>query len=132
MTGYGPPDDPSEAPTGLYDYSGAGDPPPPQGSGPWYRNRIILVAFGLFVAIMLGLMLYLFADQTGGQGGTTQTPTSPTTSSPTASTTTPTTAPAAPPEPTTTVEPATTAPTPTTRADDEHHHHHHHDWIPWP
>ena len=25
MTGYGPPDDPSEAPTGYYDYSGSGD-----------------------------------------------------------------------------------------------------------
>ncbi|WIM87144.1 hypothetical protein PT015_20125 [Candidatus Mycobacterium wuenschmannii] len=127
MTGYGSPDDPSEAPTGFYDLNG-GDQPPPQGSGPWYRNPIVLVALGLFVAILLGLAFYLFADQTGGTGGTTQTPTSPTTStSPPATTTT--TDSVAPTE-STTVEPTTTEPTtaaPTSTDDGHHHHHHHHD-----
>jgi cytoskeletal protein RodZ len=140
VTGYGPPDDPSEAPTGYYDYGSNGDQPPPQGSGPWYRNPIILVALGLFVAILLGLAFYLLADQTNGHGGTTQTPTSPTTSTTTPTTTseiTTTTEPVAPPETTTmteppsTTEPTTTTPattTPTTTSADEcRHHHHHHD-----
>jgi hypothetical protein len=134
VTGYGPPDDPSEAPTGYYDYSD-GDQPPPQPPSPWYRNPIILVALGLFVAILLGLALYLIADRSTGHGGTTQTPTSPTTSATTTGVTT--TAPVAPPETTTmtfppsTTEPTTAAPTttaPTTPSVDEgHHHHHHHD-----
>ena len=134
MTGYGPPDDPSEAPTGYYDYSD-GDQPPPQPPSPWYRNPIILVALGLFVAILLGLALYLIADRSTGHGGTTQTPTSPTTSAATTGVTT--TEPVAPPEATTmtfppsTTEPTTAAPTttaPTTPSVDEgHHHHHHHD-----
>ena len=134
MTGHGPPDDPSEAPTGYYDYNGDGDQPPPQGGGPWYRNTIILVALGLFVAILLGLAFYLLADQTGGHGGTTQTPTSPTTSTPAPTTTevSTTTEPVAPPETTTfppsTTEPtSTTTPTTTTSVDEGHHHHHHHD-----
>ncbi len=138
MTGYGPPDDPSEAPTGYYDYSDEadGDQPPSQGGGPWYRNPIVLVALGLFVAILLGLAFYLLADQTSGHGGTTQTPTSPTTSTTTSAEVT-TTAPAAPAETTTmsvppsTTEPTTTAattpPTTTTSVDEGHHHHHHHD-----
>jgi hypothetical protein len=134
VTGYGPPDDPSEAPTGYYDYSD-GDQPPPQPPSPWYRNPIILVALGLFVAILLGLALYLIADRSTGHGGTTQTPTSPTTSATTTGVTT--TEPVAPPETTTmteppaTTEPTTTAPTttPTTTpsVDERHHHHHHHD-----
>jgi cytoskeletal protein RodZ len=138
VTGYGPPDDPSEAPTGYYDYNDDGNQPPPQGSGPWYRNPIVLVALGLFVAILLGLAFYLLADQTSGHGGTTQTPTSPTTSTPAPTTTdvTTTTAPVAPPETTTfppstaeptSTAPTTTAPTTTPSVDDSHHHHHHHD-----
>ena len=77
MSGYEPPDDPSEAPTGLYDYSGEEQGSPQRST--WYRNPIVLVALGLFVAILLGLAFYLLADQTNGTGGTTQTPTSPTT-----------------------------------------------------
>jgi hypothetical protein len=135
VTGYGPPDDPSEAPTGYYDYSD-GDQPPPQPPSPWYRNPIILVALGLFVAILLGLALYLIADRSTGHGGTTQTPTSPTTSATTTGVTT--TEPVAPPETTTmtfppstteptTAAPTTTAPTTTPSVDEGHHHHHHHD-----
>ncbi len=141
MTGYGPPDDPSEAPTGYYDYNGDGGQPPPKPPSPWYRNPIILVVLGLFVAILLGLALYLLADQTNGHGGTTQTPTSPTTSTtaPTSATgVTTTTEPVAPPETTTlsvppstteptTTAPTTTAPTTTPSIDEGHHHHHHHD-----
>ena len=136
MTGYGPPDDPSEAPTGYYDYSDGGQPPPHPPS-PWYRNPIVLVALGLFVAILLGLAFYLIADRSTGHGGTTQTPTSPTTSTtPTTTTEATTTEPVAPPATTTmtlspsTTEPTTTAPTApttTTSVDEGHHHHHHHD-----
>ena len=107
MTGYGPPDDPSEAPTGYYDYNDSGDDGhEPEHRSPWYRNPIVLVALGLFAAILLGLALYLLADQTHGSGGPTQTPTSPTTSTGVTTTTTPPTS---------------------TSIDEGHHHHHHHD-----
>jgi hypothetical protein len=141
VTGYGPPDDPSEAPTGFYEYgdgSGYGDGP--QGDpdkSPWYRKPTTLVALALFAAILLGVAVYFLADQTHGTGETRQTPTSPTTSTtaPTTSAATTTTEPVAPPATTTmtvppsTTEPATTAPTtpaPTTSVDEDHHHHHHH------
>ena len=119
MTGYGPPDDPSEAPTGYYDYSDPGDDLHEPKHRPWYRNPIVLVALGLFAAILLGLALYFLADQTRGSGGTTQTPTSPTTST---GVTTPTTT-----EAPTSTEPTTTAPPTSTSIDEGHHHHHHHD-----
>jgi cytoskeletal protein RodZ len=136
VTGYGPPDDPSEAPTGYYDYSDSGDDGhEPKHRPPWYRNPIVLVALGLFVAILLGLALYLLADQTRGSGGTTQTPTSPTTST---TNEPPTTTEPVAPAPTTTMtnpatntEPTTTAPSTTpptsTSIDEGRHHHHHHD-----
>jgi cytoskeletal protein RodZ len=136
VTGYGPPDDPSEAPTGYYDYSDSGDDGhEPKHRPPWYRNPIVLVALGLFVAILLGLALYFLADQTRGSGGTTQTPTSPTTSTTTEA---PTTTEPVAPAPTTTMtnpatntEPTTTAPSTTpptsTSIDEGRHHHHHHD-----
>ncbi|HEX3733221.1 MAG TPA: hypothetical protein VHU91_09910 [Mycobacteriales bacterium] len=134
MSGYEPPDDPSEAPTGYYDYSGEEQGSPERSA--WYRNPIVLVALGLFVAILLGLALYLLADQTHGTGGTTQTPTSPTTSTTSTEVTT-TTESATPPVTTTltgppeTTEPTTMAPTPTTTVDEGRHHHHHHaGWTP--
>jgi hypothetical protein len=139
VTGYGPPDDPSEAPTGYIDYSDDGHEP--KHPSPWYRNPIVLVALGLFVAILLGLALYFLADQTHGSGGPTQTPTSPTTSTGVTTTTTteaPTTTEPVAPAPTTTMtipptttQPTTTAPTTTpptsTSIDEGRHHHHHHD-----
>jgi cytoskeletal protein RodZ len=139
VTGYGPPDDPSEAPTGYYDYSDAGGQGDPERGTPWYRNPIVLIALGLFAAILLGVALYFLADQTHGTGQTTQTPTSPTTSVTTTTTTeapTTTTEPVAPaPTTTMTIEPTTTAPTTTaptttpptttTTVDEGHHHHHH-------
>ena len=139
MTGYGPPDDPSEAPTGYYDYSDSGDDGhKPIDRPPWYRNPIVLVALGLFAAILLGLALYFLADQTHGSGGPTKTPTSPTTSTGTTTTTTeaPTTTEQLAPAPTTTMtfpptttEPAT-PPTTSTSVDEGHHHHHHHGGTP--
>jgi cytoskeletal protein RodZ len=139
VTGYGPPDDPSEAPTGYYDYSESGDDGhEPKHRPPWYRNPIVLIALGLFAAILLGLALYFLADQTHGSGGPTQTPTSPTTSTGVTTTTSeaPTTEPVAPAPtttmtfPPTTTEPTaapTTTPTTSTSVDEGRHHHHHHD-----
>jgi hypothetical protein len=138
VTGYGPPDDPSEAPTGFIDYGDDG-PQQSQPGSPWYRKPIVLLALGLFAAILLGLALYVLADWTHGSGGPTQTPTSPTTSTGVTTTTpaaTTTEAPAAPAttttltfpptttEPTTT--PATTTSPPSTTLEDGRHHHHHH------
>jgi hypothetical protein len=143
VTGYGPPDDPSEAPTGYYDYGGYGDDgqQQPEPGSPWYRRRVVLLVLGLFAAVLLGLAIYLVADRSNGRGGSTPTSTSPTTSTAvTTSTTTPATTttevPVAPApttsltNPPTTGEPTTTAPTTTpptsTSIDDGHHHHHHH------
>lgn len=128
MTGYGPPDDPSEAPTGYYESSGQGDP---ERGAPWYRKQVVLIALGLFVAILLGVAVYFLADQTHGTGGTTKTPTSPTMSTEVTTTTEPSQATTTTVSPTTT-EPTTTAsttatPTTTTADEGHHHHHHHHD-----
>jgi cytoskeletal protein RodZ len=135
VSGYEP-EDPSEAPTGLYNYSGEEQGSPERSS--WYRNPIVLVTLGLFVAILLGLAFYLLADQTNGTGGTTQTqtPMSPTTSAVTStpsSEVTTTSEPVAPPEtttmtgpPTTTEPTAGTSPTTSTSVDEGRHHHHHH------
>jgi cytoskeletal protein RodZ len=123
VTGYGPPDDPSEAPTGYYDYSDSGDDGHgPKHRPPWYRNPIVLVALGLFAAILLGLVLYFLADQTRGSGGTTQTPTSPTVATTTTTTVAPTTT-----EPATTTPPPSTTPPISSSIDEGRHHHHHHD-----
>jgi cytoskeletal protein RodZ len=137
VTGFGPPDDPSEAPTGYYDYSESGDDGhEPKHRPPWYRNPIVLVTLGLLVAILLGLALYFLADQTHGSGGPTQTPTSPTTSTGVTTTTTeaPTTTEPVAPAPTTTMtipptttEPTTTTPPTSTSIDEGRRHHHHHD-----
>lgn len=137
MSGNEPFEDPSEAPTGMYDYGERAQGSPTR-SAPWYRKPILSLAVGLFVAILIGVVIYLLADQTQGDGSTKQTPTSPTTTAPVSTTQTSTSiAPAPPPEtttvtfPPTTTEPTSTAPTttpPTTTSVDEgHHHHHHHD-----
>jgi cytoskeletal protein RodZ len=136
VTGYGPPDDPSEAPTGYIDYGNDGSQQPQPGS-PWYRKPIVLLVLGLFGAILIGLAIYVLADRTHGSGGPTQTPTSPTTSTEVTTTPAPTTTEVpAEPAPTTTLTfppttaeptttPATTTP-PSTTTEDGHHHHHHH------
>ena len=63
MTGYGPPDDPSEAPTGQYNYGDYGDghQQPEPGSTPWYRKRAALIGLGALVAILLALVIYEIA-----------------------------------------------------------------------
>ena len=135
MTGYGPPDDPSEAPTGFIDYGDDGQLPPHPGS-PWYRKPIVLLVLGLFAAILLGLAIYVAADRSTGHGGSTPTSTSPTTSTTVTTTattpaTTTTEVPVAPAPtttetyPPTTGEPTSTAPT-SPSIDDGHHHRHHH------
>lgn len=132
MTGYGPPDDPSEAPTGYIDYGdsgGYGQQEPEPGS-PWYRKPAVLLGLGLLAGILVALAIYVIADRAKGGGGSTPTSTSPTTS--TGVTTTATTPP--PTSSATTAEPTTTAPTTTppasTSIDDGHHHHHHYGGMP--
>jgi cytoskeletal protein RodZ len=135
VSGNEPPEDPSEAPTGYYDYGSQeeGEEGDPERSGPWYRRPIIFLTVAFVAVFLLGIALYYFADQTKGTGGTRQTPTSPTMSTPaptTPSGVSTTTEPATPTEttaPPSTTEPTTTAPTTTTTSDEGHHHHHHHD-----
>jgi hypothetical protein len=143
VTGYGPPDDPSEAPTGLYNYGHDGDEQPEPGSTPWYRKRAALIGLSALVAILLAVVIYEIVDLTH-TGGSTTPSTSPTTSA--AVTTTPSapssaTTTAVAPAPTTTLTevpttsaettaaPTTTAPT-STSIDDDRHHHRHRDGTP--
>jgi cytoskeletal protein RodZ len=128
VSGNEPPEDPSEAPTGYYDYGSQeeGEEGDPERGTPWYRRPIISLTLAGAALVLVGIGLYYLADQTQGTGQTTVTPTSPTTSTPASttpsgvSTTTETTAPPS------TTEPTTTPPT-TTTSDEGHHHHHHHD-----
>ena len=132
MTGYGPPDDPSEAPTGKYNYSDYGDDGQQQlepGSTPWHRKPAVLVGLGVLVVILIALVIFGIVELTRGGSGSTSPATSSTTPAAVTTTTTPppssatTTEPAAP-APTTTL---TTAPTSTSIDDGRHHHHHHAD-----
>jgi hypothetical protein len=128
VTRYGPPDDPSEAPTGQYNYSDYGDDGQPQlepGSTPWHRKPAVLIGLGVLAAILIALVIFGIVELTKGGGSTSPatsstTPAAVTTSEPVgpAPTTTLTSAP-------TTTAPATTPPT-STSIDDGHHHHHHH------
>ncbi|MGB7868973.1 MAG: hypothetical protein WBM01_11960 [Mycobacterium sp.] len=144
MTGYGPPDDPSEAPTGLYNYGRDGDEQPEPGSTPWYRRRAALIGLSALVAILLAVVIYEIVDLTH-TGGSTTPSTSSTTSA--AVTTTPpspsnatTTEPAAPAPTTTLTEVPTTSaettaaptttPSPSTSIDDGRHHRRHRDGTP--
>lgn len=119
---YGPPDDPSEAPTGSINYGSYGEEPEPP-SAPWYRKPAALIGFGVLAAILIALAIYGIVELTSSSGGSTST----SSTTPTGATTTATTAPVAP-APTTplTSAPAATPPT-STSIDDGHHHHHHHD-----
>lgn len=116
----GPPDDFHDQATGHADY-GLADPPtsgqpplyPPDGSvqpeafdalegepTPWYRKPPLLIAWLVFVAILIGLIVYGITELLHGEQGTTP---SPSTSSTSTTTTT-----------TTTTPPTTTTTTPTT------------------
>jgi hypothetical protein len=132
VTGYGPPDDPSEAPTGLYNYGHDGDEQPEPGSTPWYRRRAALIGLSALVAILLAVVIYEIVDLTH-TGGSTTPSTSPTTSAAV------TTTPPAPPTTTLTEVPTTSAettaaptttPPPSTSIDDGRHHHRHRDGTP--
>jgi cytoskeletal protein RodZ len=140
VTGYGPPDDPSEAPTGQYNYSDYGDDGQQQlepGSTPWHRKPAVLVGLGVVVAILIALVIFGIVELTRGGSGSTSPATSSTTPAAVTTTTTPPPSEPAAPAPTTTLTtaptttaPATTAPTSTaptsTSIDDGRHHHHHH------
>jgi cytoskeletal protein RodZ len=131
VTGY--PDDPSEAPTGQYNYGndadyGQHDPTP------WHRKPAVLIGLGVLVAILIALVIYGIVELNQGGGanppGTSSVSTTPSTSFAVSSSET-TSAPVAPaPTSNPTSNPTTSTPT-STSADDSHHHHHHHDgWMP--
>ena len=152
----GPGDDASNRPTRMasYDrgdlqstaldkYAEAAEPaesvetPEPEGPpDPWYRNRLLLVAWATAVAILIVLIIYgLIQLSHGVEGGTsTTTPTTTPTGSSTptrSSTTTPAPTTTPPPPPSSTPEqeeppgdngpPPSEAPPP---AEPPHHHHH--------
>jgi hypothetical protein len=127
VTGYGPPDDPSEAPTGQFDYGDYGQQPEPS-STPWHRKPAVLIGLGVVAAILIALVVFGIVELTKGGGST-----SPATSSTTPAVTTTTTPPS--PSSATTTQPVgpapmttlTTTPPTSTSIDDGHHHHHHHD-----
>lgn len=158
MTGYdapdppGPLDDPSERPTRMATYHpgypqppssddspehpGAGEPgeTPESAPRPWYRNRVLLIAWGAVVAILVVLIIYgliqLSHGVEGGPSETTPSTTSATTPTRSSTTTPPTTTP--PPPPSSTPEqqgpPAGNAPPPPAQSPapavpPEHHHH---------
>ena len=134
MTGYGPPDDPSEAPTSKYNYSDNGHQQTEPGSTPWYRKRAALIGLAALVAILLALVIYEIIDLTHTGGSTSPstsstTPTTVTTTPPSASSATTTESVAPAPTttltetPTTRAAPTTTPPTSTTIDDGRHHHH---------
>jgi cytoskeletal protein RodZ len=132
VTGYGPPDDPSEAPTGQYNYSDYGQQQREPESTPWHRKPAVLIGLGVVAAILIALVIFGILELTKG-GGSTSPATSSTTPAVTTTTTSPTTTPS--PSSATTTEPVGPAPTTTltttpptsTSIDDGHHHHHHHD-----
>ena len=118
----GPPDDFHEQATHHADY-GMADPPtsgevplyPPDAPGqadafddleseptPWYRKPPLLIAWLVFVVILLGLIAYGITELLKGGQGTSPTPSTSSTSSTTTTTTT------------TTTTPTTTTTTPTT------------------
>jgi hypothetical protein len=144
VTGYGPPDDPSEAPTGLYNYGHDGHEPPEPGSTPWYRKRAALIGLSALVAILLAVVIYEIVDLTHTGGSTTPSTSSTTSAAVTTTQPSPgsatTTEPVAPAPTTTLTEvpttsaettaaPTTTAPT-STSIDDGRHHHRHRDGTP--
>jgi hypothetical protein len=72
---------------------------------PWYRKPEVLIGWGLFVAILIGIIVYGILQLIHGNNGTTETPsTSTTISSTTAGTT-------SPPTTATTTTPTTEPPT---------------------
>lgn len=119
--------DPSEAPTGQYDYE---ELQPDTAPIPWYDTRGALIGFGALAVILIALVIFGIVALTH-RGNSTSPSTSSTT--PSAVTTTPPTTTSLPSSETTS-EPAAPAPTttltnrPTTTT--PHHHHHHGGGMP--
>lgn len=124
VTGFGsqgPPDDPSNRPTQMADYSALEAPPgsddqpaePQSPPAPWYRKRSLLAIWATMVAILVVLIVYGLIQISRGGGGGTSTTTSSTTPSST-TTPSPTTTPS-----TTTTTPSTTTPTPSPSTPEE-------------
>ena len=127
---HGPPDDPSNRPTRIANYN-SGDLPPsasddspeyaeaaesaetaqPEGPpDPWYRKRVLLVAWATVVAILVVLIIYGLIQLSHGTGGGPE-PTTPSTtpsSTPSGSTTTSPTS-----------EPSTTTPAPSSTLEEQ-------------
>ena len=93
----GSPDDPSDAPTGLYDYGAAGSLPPKvdnepndaadSASGepdsapdPWYKNRLLLGLWATAVVLLIVLIVYGVVEISRGAGGGSTSTTTSTTS----------------------------------------------------
>jgi hypothetical protein len=146
---HGPPDDPSNLPTRVANYS-ADDVQPPESDDnpdysespepesppdPWYRNRVLLAVWATMVAILVVLIIYGLIQLSHGSGGGPSTTTSSTT--PTRSSTpTPSTTTTPPPPPPTSEEggppegnsppPAESPPSAGSPAPAEPPRHHHH------
>jgi hypothetical protein len=104
------PDDSAEE-TGRYGQLQLDDQEPPAPT-PWYRKRVVLIAWGLLLAALIALIIYGLVDLTGrGPGEPTPTPTS--TTEPTTTTTTVTTPTTTSPSPSSSTEepPPNTEPT---------------------
>jgi hypothetical protein len=125
----GRPDDFNDQPTHYAKYGRGGSPPPAADADPippptpeqfeptefldplddeaeftpWYRKPVVLIGWGLFVAILIGLIVYGIIELIHGGHGTTNNPSTSTTVPST------TTTPSLSPSPTTT--PATAPPT---------------------
>ncbi|WP_077077863.1 hypothetical protein [Mycobacterium numidiamassiliense] len=132
MAPNGPPDEFNDQPTRHINIGGQQPPSPPPGPLPtpgdqpapfgsldpfeeepepieWYRRPVVLIAWGIFVLILIALIVYGIMELVQDQG-TSSVPSSTTTTS----TTTPTTTTSSSATETTTPPPTTTAPTTTT------------------
>jgi hypothetical protein len=103
----GSPDDPSEAPTGLYDYGAADSDSaePDVVPDPWYKNRLLVGLWVTAVALLIVLIVYGIVEISRGAGGgststtTSSTSTRPSTTSSSTTSPSPTTETAPPPPP---------------------------------
>jgi hypothetical protein len=116
-------------------------PPPPEQVEPpdpfdeeteptaWYRRPVVLIGWGLMVAILIALIVYGIIELIGDQG-TGTTPSSTTTPAPTTTTTTTTTTPPSTTTTTTTAPPSSSAVQPPAHQPPQEPTHRHH-WPSW-
>lgn len=136
----GPPDDFHEQSTRHADY-GMGDQPtsgdasanPPEAFDeseptPWYRKPPLLIAWLVFVAILIGLIVYGITELLQGEQGTSPTPSTTRTGTTTSATTTTTTTTTTTPTTSSAVEPPAQQPTqqPTGQPTQQQPTHRHH------